>query len=118
MTVPRLPLSRPASTTTSSPFLILCMSQHLWSERNDVHEALGAQLARDRPEDARADRLELGREQHRGVAVEADQRAVRAAHALRGAHHHGVVDLALLDAPARRRLLDAHLDEVAYGRIA
>src|SRR5262249_28167171 len=118
MTVPRLPLSRPASTTTSSPFLILCMSQHLWSERNDLHEALGAQLARHRPEDARADRLELGREQHRGVAVEPDERAVGAAHTLGRAHHDRVVDLALLHATARRGLLHADLDQVADGGIA
>src|SRR5438552_18050787 len=58
-TVPRLPLSRPDSTTTSSPFLILCISvfrsvflQDLGSERDDLHEPLGAQLARHRPEDA------------------------------------------------------------------
>src|SRR5207245_673628 len=74
---------------------------------------LGAQLARHRAEDARADRLHLGREQHRGVAVEADQRAVGAAHALAGAHHDGVVDLAFLDPAARRGVLDAHLDDVA-----
>src|SRR6185503_2310489 len=34
------------------------------------------------------------------------------------AHHHGVVDLALLHPAARRGLLHAHLDEVADGRIA
>ena len=33
-------------------------------------------LARHRPEDARADRLELGVQQHRGVGVELDHRAV------------------------------------------
>src|SRR5256885_9078476 len=66
-TVPRLPLSRPDSTITSSPFLILCISvfrsvfrsvflQDLGCERDDLHEPLGTQLARHRPEDARADR--------------------------------------------------------------
>src|SRR5687768_16540876 len=118
ITVPRLPLSRPDSTTTSSPFLIRCISKHLWGKRYDLHEALGAQLARHRPENARADRLHLRREQHRGVVVEADERAVGAAHPLGGAHHDGVVDLALLHSSARRRFLHAHLDEIADGRVA
>src|SRR5215469_708286 len=102
-TDPRRPLSLPAITTTSSPFLILfiCLLpgalQHFRCQRDDAHEGLGAQFARHRPEDARADRLQLGGQEHRGVAVELDDGAVRAAHAAAGAHHHRVVDLALLD---------------------
>src|SRR5690349_7776225 len=82
VTLPRRPLSLPAITITSSPCLIRLMSrslQHFRSERDDLHERGRAQLARDRPEDARADRLELVREQDGRVAVEADQRAVGAA---------------------------------------
>src|SRR5687767_7956158 len=103
-TVPRLPRSRPVVTMTWSPLRILRIpvpSEHFGREGHDLHEALGAQLARHRPEDARADRLELRREQHGRVRVELDQRAVVAAYALRGAHHHGVVDLAFLHPPAR-----------------
>src|SRR5665213_696952 len=121
-TSPRLPLSRPAMTTTLSPFLILPMSvlslQHFGRERHDLHEPLVAQLARHGSEDARADRLELGVEQHRRVGVEADARAVAAAHAMARAHDHGAVDLALLHAAARRCFLDADLDHVADMRIA
>src|SRR4051812_36782250 len=75
-TAPRLPLSRPEMTITSSPFLILFMvgpwerSQHFGCERNDFHKALGPQFARDRPENTRPDRLELGGEQDGGIAVE------------------------------------------------
>src|SRR3954470_20911070 len=72
-TVPRRPLSRPVRTMTWSPFRILFIStipggrsEHFRRERDDLHEALGAELARHRPEDARADRLELGIEQHGG----------------------------------------------------
>src|SRR5690606_35948753 len=122
-TSPRLPLSLPAVTTTWSPFLIrfislLLRSEHFGCERDDLHELLGAQLAGHRPEDARADRLMLVVQQHRGVAVEADQRTVCTAHALAGTHHHGVVDLALLDLAARDRVLDRHLDDVADVRVA
>src|SRR5581483_6770065 len=92
--------------------------QHFRRERHDLHEPLAAQLARDRSEDARADRLELVVEQHGGVAVEADQRSVRAAHALLGAHDDRIVDLALLDLAARDRVADRHLDDVADARIA
>src|SRR5262245_26477722 len=117
-TVPWRPLSLPESTTTRSPLRILFMSQHLGSERHDLHEPLGAQLARDGSEDARADRLELVGEQHGGVGVETQHRAVGTAHATLGAHHHGVVHLALLDLAARDGVLDGHLDHVADLRIA
>src|SRR5215475_12200059 len=93
VTVPRRPLSRPVMTTTSSPLRILCISEHLGCERNDLHELRGSELARHGSENARADRLELVREQHGGVAVEADQRAVRATHAELRAHDDRVVHL-------------------------
>src|SRR5688572_966699 len=117
-TVPWRPLSLPDNTTTWSPLRILFMSKNLGSERHDLHEPLGAQLARDGSEDARADRLELVREQHGGVRVEAQQRAIGTAHAAPGAHDDGVVNLALLDLAARNRVLDGHLDDVADLRIA
>src|SRR5262249_41480784 len=85
---------------------------------DDLHEALGSELAGHGTEDARADRLELRVEQHRGVGVELDHRTVGAPHALRRAHHNGAVDLALLDAAARRSALHAHLDDVADAGIA
>src|SRR5438093_6776699 len=93
-------------------------SEHFGSQRHDLHEALGAQLARHRTEDAGADRLQLGVQQHGSIAVELDQRAILATHALGGAHHNRAVDLALLDAAARRSFLDADLDDVADARIA
>src|SRR6478672_4857192 len=126
-TSPRLPLSRPAMTTTLSPFLILRMcslfeleaaSEDFRRQRDDLHEPLGAQLARDRSEDAGADRLELVVEQHGGVRVEANERAVIAANALAGAHDDGAVDLALLDTTTRRGFLHRNLDDVADVRVA
>src|SRR5690606_18582113 len=108
----------PVVTTTWSPLRIRFMvsflrSEHFGRERDDLHELLGAQLAGHGPEDAGADGLMLVVQQHGGVAVEADQRAVGAAHALAGAHHDGVVDVALLDLAARDRVLHRHLDDVA-----
>src|SRR5690349_4934499 len=119
-TVPRRPLSLPAVTMTSSPLRILFIpfsSEHFGRQRDDLHELRRAQLARDGSEDARADRLELVRQQHRGVAVEADQRAVRTTHAELGAHDDRVVDLALLHLAARNRVADAHLDDIADRRV-
>src|SRR5690348_2112438 len=92
--------------------------QHLGSQRDDLHEALAAQLARHRPEDAGADRLELVVEQHGCVAVETDQRTVGPTHALGGANHHGVVHLALLDLAARDGVAHGNLDDVADAGIA
>src|SRR6185437_3794278 len=116
-TSPLLPLSRPVRTTTLSPFLILsfAISEHLGRQRHDLHELARAQLARDRPEDARADRLALLGDQHRGVAVEADRAAVRPADLLGRAHDHRLMHVALLDAAARDRLLDRDDDDVAHG---
>src|SRR5690606_18857537 len=82
VTSPFWPLFLPAITRTWSPLRIRFMTspslQYFRRERDDLHEALAAQLARDRPEDAGADRLELVVQEHGGVAVEADQRTIRA----------------------------------------
>src|SRR6185437_8426304 len=126
-TSPALPLSLPAMTTTLSPFLIFSLlmsndpgsqrgSQNFGRERDDLHELAGAQLARHRSEDARADRLALLVDQHRRVAVEADGAAVGPANLLRRAHDHRLMHVALLDAAARDRLLDRHHDDVPDRR--
>src|SRR5579864_7377725 len=93
------------------------MSEHLRRERHDLHESFGAQLARHRPENAGADRLQLGTEQHRGVGVEFDLGPVVTPDAMAGAHDDGVVDLTLLNPAARRGILDADLDYVTDVRI-
>src|SRR6266851_2941949 len=118
MTAPRRPLSRPVIRTTMSPLRIFFIyrileSQHFGCERNDLHELHIPQLARHRPEDARADGLELVGQQDGGVGVEADQRPVGAAHAALGAHYDGVIHFALLDFAARDGVLDADLDDIA-----
>src|SRR5687768_636842 len=119
--VPVRPLSFPDRTTTSSPlrnlfmaFEILLSLEHFRCEGNDLHEPLVAQLARHRPEDAGADRLQLRVQQHGGIAVEADQRSVRTTHAEGRAHHDGVIDLALLHLAARDGVLHADLDDIAH----
>src|SRR5690606_1293162 len=93
-------------------------SDDFGSERHDLHELLRTKLTGHGPEDAGADRLLLVVQQHGGVAVETDQRAVRAAHAGTGTDHDRVVDLALLDLAARDRVLDGHLDDVTDVRVA
>src|SRR3954452_5036110 len=93
--------------------------QHLRSERDDLHEALLAQLARDRPEDAGAARvLRVGREDHDRVVVETDVRAVGAAALLGGAHDDRLHDLALLDRPTGQGVLDRGDDHVADAGVA
>src|SRR4051812_47848505 len=74
---------------------------------------LRAQLADDRAEDAGADRLLVVVDQHRRVRIEPDGRAVGAVDVLGGADDHRLVDVALLDAAARRGLLHRHDDDVA-----
>src|SRR5687768_6556053 len=105
MTFPFAPLSLPAMTTTVSPFLIF-MSEHLRSQRDDLHELLVAQLATDRTEDARPARLVVLLDQHGGVLVEADVRAIRATTLLRRADDDRLDDVTLLHARAGHRVLD------------
>jgi len=83
-------------------------------QADDLHEPLGAQFARHRPEDAGADRLHLLVDQHGGVAVEADGAAIAAAHRIGRAHDDRLVDIALLDLAARDRVLHRDHDHVAH----
>src|SRR5258705_13822986 len=79
VTSPRLPLSRPVMTTTLSPFLILRIAfllQDFRRERDDLHESLGAKLARDRPDDTRAVRFVFGVDEDAGVLAASNLRAV------------------------------------------
>src|SRR5690242_11106468 len=80
-TRPVLPRSLPAVITTWSSLRIrmgLLISEHLRGEGDDPHEIAVPQLAGDRAEDARAARVVLLVDQHRGVLVEGDVGAVRA----------------------------------------
>src|SRR5579863_5917680 len=117
-TSPDLPLSRPLMTTTLSPFLIFifAMSEDLGGQRGDLHEFASAQLTGDRPEHAGADRLILIGDQHRGVAVETDRTAIEATNFLCRTDDDSPMDVALLDAAARDRLLDRDDDHIANAR--
>src|SRR3954453_22471995 len=108
MTRPCLPRSLPLRMWTRSPFLILMVcatSEHLRRQRNDLHEVLLAQLARDRAEDPGAARVALVVDDHGRVLVERDLRPVLAAERLLRPHDDGAHDLALLDRALRRRRL-------------
>src|SRR4051812_37423496 len=94
------------------------MLEHLRRETDDLHEVAVAQLARDRPEDAGAARVVLGVDDHGGVLVEGDVRAVLAPELLLRAHDDGLDDLALLDGALRIRLLDRRRDDVADPGVA
>src|SRR3954454_19743727 len=110
-TLPVLPRSLPEMTMTSSSRRIFtAMLEHLRSERHDLHEVAVAQLASDRAEDARAARVVLGVDDHRGVLVEGDVGAVVAPQFLLRAHDDRRDDLALLDGALRVGLLDGRRD--------
>src|SRR3954467_10887773 len=116
---PVLPRSLPLMTTTSSSRRILgAMLEHLRRQGDDLHEVAVAQLARDGAEDARAARVVLRVDQHRGVLVEGDVGAVAAAELLLGPDHHGAHPLALADRAVRDRLLDGADDDVADAGVA
>src|SRR5579864_3502169 len=128
-TRPSLPLSRPVMTRTVSlrristftcgmTFLSSQSSepgslQHLGCEGDDLQEFLFAQLAGDRPEDARPDRLAGLVDEHGGVLVEADVGAILAAVLLAGAYDHRLHHFALLHLAVGRSFLHAGGDHVA-----
>src|SRR5919107_316028 len=94
------------------------MLEHLRREAHDLHEVAVAQLARDGPENAGPARVVLRVDDHGGVLVEGDVRAVLAAELLLRAHDDGLDDLALLDRPLWVGLLDRGRDHVADAGVA
>src|SRR5712691_3920546 len=88
-------------------------SENLWGQGDDLHEPPRPQFACDRPEDARSDRLALGGDQHRRIAVETNGAAVRPPDLFGGTHDDGAMHIALLDPAARDRFLDRDDDDVA-----
>src|SRR5262249_7335235 len=88
-------------------------SEHLRCERDDLHELLGAELARDRSEDARTDRLFLRVDEDGAVLIELDVAPVRAQILARGADDDRARGVALLDLGAREALFDRDHDHVA-----
>src|SRR3954454_19582308 len=94
------------------------MLEHLRREADDLHEVAVAQLAGHRAEDARAPRVVLRVDDHGGVLVEGDVRAVLAPELLLRAHDDGLDDLALLDRSLRIGLLDGRRDDVADAGVA
>src|SRR4051812_44657413 len=122
LTVPVLPLSLPVITLTVSPLRIFkrcaIALEDLRGQGDDFHEVAVAQLARDGAEDARAARVVGGVDDHRGVLVEGDVRAVLAPELLLRAHDDRLDDLALLDRALRVGLLDGRRDDVADAGVA
>src|SRR4051794_27239448 len=118
MTLPVLPRSLPEMTMTSSSRRIFtAMLEHLRRERHDLHEVALAQLAGDRPEEARPAGVVLGVDDPGRVLVEGVVGAVVAAEGLFRAHDDRRDDLALLDRPLRVGLLDGRGDDVADVRV-
>src|SRR3954468_4483382 len=120
-TLPVLPRSLPLMTMTSSSRRISpapAILEPLRGERDDLHVVAVAQLAGHRPEDARAARVARGVDDHGGVLVEGDVRAVVAPELLLRAHDDGLDDLALLDGALRAGLLDRRGDHVTDVRVA
>src|SRR5690606_5031003 len=89
-------------------------SDHLRRQRNDLHEPLLTQLPPDRAEDARRTRVAGIVDDDRRVVVEADVGPVPAAHLLRRTDDDRLGDVALLQRPVRKRLLDGDDHDIAH----
>src|SRR3972149_6751036 len=76
LTCPCFPRSLPAMTSTRSSRLTFLILDHLRRQGDDLHELALAQLAGHGPKDAGAAGVLLVGEEHRGVLVEADVRAI------------------------------------------
>src|SRR6266542_4418731 len=121
-TRPRLPRSLPVMIRTLSFFRSGVDKrdtlENLRRERNNLHEAVLAQLARDWTEHAGADRFVVLVDQHGGVAVEPDVAAVAPALLFDGSDDHRFDDLPLLHRAFRRRFFHRRRDNVAQPRVA
>src|SRR5437867_9135113 len=95
-TLPTLPFSSPDKTTTIS-FFFTCISDNLRRERNDLRKILVAQLAGDRPKNARALRVQLLVDDHDRVVVETQIRTVWPTQFVFRAHYDAIHNFALLD---------------------
>src|SRR5581483_4441368 len=116
-TLPRLPRSRPLSTSTVSSRLILNMSDYLWRERNNLQVILLPQLPGHRPEDPGPLGIQLVRENDQRVVVEANARSVGPSILLRRPHDHRLHHVALLHRATRRRLLHGADDHITNLRV-
>src|SRR6185295_10278233 len=101
----------------SSPYLIPALLDDFRRERDDLHEPTLTKLSGHRPEDARADRLAVVLDQHRGVGVEPNVAAVFTTLLLGGPHDHRFDHLALLDRTVGLRLFDRRRDRVAQAAV-
>src|SRR5216684_7335788 len=89
---------------------------NLRSQRNDLREFLLAQLACHRAEHARPHRLACIVDQHRGVVVEPDVRAILAPPFFPHPHHHSFHHASFFDLAFRCRFLYRGGDDVAEAR--
>src|SRR5512132_643837 len=94
------------------------ISDDLRRERDDLRELSLPQLARHGTEDARADGILVGLDEHHRIPVEADVGAVPAPHFLDRAHDDRPRHLALLHGAIGRGFLDGDDDRVAERGVA
>src|SRR5579883_1483685 len=111
-------LCRTRGTTNFNEKPLFRCSQHFRCQRNDLHEIALAQLASDGTKDTGSARIISGGDDHRGVLVETNVRAIRARILLGDAHDDGVDHLAFLHLAVRRGLLDRSLDDITDLGIA
>src|SRR6478609_7498441 len=90
------------------------MLENLRSERDDLGVVLGAEFARNRPEDARALRVAVFANDDDGVAVETEVAAVSATKRGLGANDDGLDDLALLHGGIGAALFNIDGNDIAH----
>src|SRR6266849_1784036 len=90
---------------------------NLRSQRNNLRELLLAQFARHRAENTRPDRLARIVDQHRGVVVKPDVRAILAPPLFPHPHHHRLHYASLFDLAFRCRFLYRGGDDVAEASL-
>src|SRR4030095_5414185 len=118
-TRPRLPLSRPAITTTWSFFLIFerfvpaIISNHLRRQRHYLHEVLISQLTRYRSKYARTNRRPIFLNQHRGVLIKPYVGAIGTSYFLTRSHDYRVLNRSLLNRAVGRSLFYGYFYAVA-----
>ncbi len=117
---PRLPLSLPVMTMTSSPLRILFIATPYSTSGASETIFMNRSLRSSRVTGPKI-RVPIGSSLafNRTAALPSNLISEPSwrRHALGGANHHSVVDFAFLHAPARRCFFDGHLDDVANAGI-
>ncbi|ABU75326.1 hypothetical protein ESA_00017 [Cronobacter sakazakii ATCC BAA-894] len=93
--------------------------EYFWCQRDDFHKLLRTKFTSYRPKNTRTDRLlAVVVQKNTSIAIEANDRTVRATNTLLGAHHYRLQHITFFNFTARNCFLDGNFDDIADACVA